>query len=123
GSRGQAAPKPQPIGRVVSVTGARVQGVMRGGPVASRRPVRIGATLKIVTPTSSVFGVVASLTVAEPGIAAGDGDRRLFDMDLLGEIPHGEAGDAPSGFQRGVSVYPLLDDDIHAATPDERARI
>ena len=111
-----AADHAQRIGRVVAVGGARVRGVIREGRGGD---LRIGAILKIVTPSSSVFGVVGSLAVADPAAEAHDGDRRVFEMELLGEIPR-PVGGSEARFQRGVAIYPVLDDDIHVATLDER---
>jgi len=90
GSRGADTAGRQPVGRVVSVNGAKVQGILRG-----RLPIRIGEILRIGTPASSVFGVVGTLAVAEPGVSAADGDRRVFEMELLGEIPAGNGAGPP----------------------------
>jgi DNA helicase HerA-like ATPase len=116
-----------PIGRVTSINGSKLQGllyeVIGSSGVAQPVPgLKIGCVLKIMTPVSAVFGVVGTISIADPTASIQDATR-VFDMELLGEIPKDTGIGAPPGFQRGVSVYPILDDDIYIATPDERARI
>ncbi len=120
------------VGRVISVDGAMYRGIVCGGsgggggngaarPLAAT--IRIGGVLKTVTPRSSVFGVVSSIAVADPAAEPGDSHKRIFEVELLGELPEDDGANADPGFQRGVAVYPVLDDGIFLATPDELARI
>ncbi len=128
-----------PVGRVISVDGAKFQGILCNGKDGKRGKggngatmpgsaphsarVQIGAVVKVATPRSRVFGVVSNLVVADPAAEAGDSHRRLFEVELLGEMPDGDGGNVDPGFQRGVAIYPVLDDDIYLATPDELGRI
>lgn len=128
-----------PVGRVISVDGAKLQGILCNGKDGKRGKggngatmpdgasrnarVQIGAVVKVATPRSRVFGMVSSLVVADPAAEAGDSRQRLFEVELLGEMPDGEGGNADAGFQRGVAMYPVLDDDIFLATRDELGQI
>jgi DNA helicase HerA-like ATPase len=126
----QADPSPHsyPVGRVIAVSGSKLQGILLpykgdSGAAAVTPDVRLGAIIKVETPHSSVFGVVGQLTVADPAADAFDSVRRQFDIELLGEIPRRDPNGVERSFNRGVAVYPVLDDDIYLATPDERSRI
>jgi len=115
-----------PIGRVIAVNGSRVQGVMSTGlngagssaGQQSKCPVQIGDTVKIATASSQVFGVISTLSTDHPSSETDTSALRLFDAELLGELP---GDDEP--FQRGVAIYPVLDEPIYLATTEERARI
>ena len=116
-----------PIGRVIAVNGAKVRGLLfdsvgSNGAAIPASALRIGAILKISTPASAVYGVVGTISIDDPSAPSREATR-LFELELLGEIPHGASDGPAAGFQRGVSIYPVLDDDIYVATADERARI
>ena len=116
-----------PVGRIISVNGARIQGLQydtigNNGAAVPAAPLRIGAILKVATPAAAVFGVVGNISISDPSVSASEATR-VFDLELLGEIPHGAADGPAASFQRGVSIYPVLDDEIFIATSDERARI
>ena len=116
-----------PIGRVISVNGSKIKGLLydavsSNGVAAPASALRLGSIVKITTPASAVFGVVGKMDIDDPSAPAHEATR-LFDLELLGEIPHNTGGVAPAGFQRGVSVYPVLDDGIYIASTDERVRI
>lgn len=116
-----------PIGRVVSINGSKVKGLLfdpvgSNGAAAPASTLRIGSVVKITTPASSVFGVVGTMGIDDPSAPAHQ-MTRLFNLELLGEIPHSSGVGPTPGFQRGVSVYPMLDDGIYLANTDERIRI
>jgi DNA helicase HerA-like ATPase len=79
--------------------------------------------VRVATPRSAVYGVVGTLIVDDPAPDAGDSRLREFQIQLLGEAVHSGDGQIGRGFQRGVAHYPLLDEDIFLATPDELAHI
>jgi len=121
-----AAPT-SPIGRVVSVNGSRVRGLLydavgSDGAVIPINNLRIGTILKMSTPSSAVFGVIGNFNIEDPSMPAREATR-LFDMELLGEIPHTSTTGRGASFQRGVSIYPVLDDNIYIANGDERILI
>lgn len=120
-----------PVGRVIAVDGARIKGILLGGlngagtgaaSADQSCPVQIGDTVRVSTDWSRVFAVVSSLTVADPAGEAAASTLRLFEAELLGELPVGEDGSLAQ-FQRGVAIYPVLDDEIFLASAEERARI
>ena len=116
-----------PIGRVVAINGSKIKGLLydavdSSGAALPASALRIGSILKITTPESAAFGVVGNISIADPSAPAHEATR-LFDLELLGEIPQGSGiGPAPA-FQRGISIYPVLDDGIYMANADERSRI
>lgn len=117
-----------PVGRVISVSGSALRGILlpykgNDGAAVVTPDLRIGAIVKVETANSSVFGVVGHLTVVDPSADAFDSVNRQFDVELLGEIPRRDPNGNERSFNRGVAVYPVLDDDIYLATPEERARI
>ena len=125
---GQSGDGPStPIGRVVSINGSKVRAVLYdavsgNGAAAPASALRIGSVVRISTPSSAVFGVVGSMSIDDPSTPAHEATR-MFDLELLGEIPRSSGVGPAPGFQRGVSIYPVLDDGIYIASTDERARI
>ena len=112
------------IGRVVAVSGSAVRGVLSDGPAESNDlTVRIGALLRIETSNALVFGIVSALNADEPPIFRADRERRLVDIELLGEAMGGRQNSVEIQFQRGVSSYPALGADIYTATRNDLARI
>ncbi len=119
-----------PVGRVIAVDGAQIKGILcngvngagNGTAAAKKCPLQIGDLVRMATTTSHVFGMISSLSVTDPTDTAEDGAAHLFQAELLGELPKDETDDNP-GFQRGVACYPVLDEPVHLATDDERARI
>ncbi|MBT3808786.1 MAG: ATP-binding protein [Rhodospirillaceae bacterium] len=117
-----------PIGRVIGVSGSALQGILlpykgEEGAAVVTPDLRIGSIIKVETANSTVFGVVGLLSMADPTADALNSVRRQFDVELLGEIPRRDPNGVERGFNRGVAVYPVLDDDIYLATPEERSRI
>lgn len=120
----------QPVGRVVAVDGAQIKGILcngvngagNGAAAAKKCPLQIGDMVRMATAKSYVFGAISSLSVTDPTDTAEDGAAHVFRAELLGELPKGENGES-TGFQRGVACYPVLDEPIHLATAEERARI
>jgi DNA helicase HerA-like ATPase len=113
------------IGHVLQVSGEYISGMLTPeasgvlqGAEGAYAPGQIGALVKIHTPASTVFGVVRALRVLEPVPEERSHERGALEINLFGEVMHGENG-APGVFDRGVSVYPVLGSDILAATADD----
>jgi hypothetical protein len=120
------------LGYVVSVSGARLTGVIDSDP---SRPVErdatpdrdaarteFGAMVKIRTRASSIFGVISSQWVGD-GRRSLDPPARMMAVDLLGEIMT-DANQCPVGsFRRGISVHPHLGAEIFTLTPEDLALV
>jgi DNA helicase HerA-like ATPase len=109
------------LGQVISVNGSRAR-VILGDPGSSRghdeSRVTIGKLIGVATSASLVIGVVSFVSGT-----GGEGDEALLtaDVDFLGEILRHRAPDAH--FQRGVSDYPAIGDQIVALHTDDIALI
>lgn len=103
------------IGTVVAVGGATITGLLEG-PAAA---VRIGALVKIAGETAAVYGVINGLKIDDPSVPLAAGDRRMAEIELVGEIPAGP----PGTFRRGVSQHPMLGQAILPVAADELAQI
>jgi DNA helicase HerA-like ATPase len=152
------------IGHVISVSGAKLSGVLspsgeagtNGSAADVGRMLQIGNLVKVSMPKSVAYGLVSKLEIRDPSGPPNGHDCRIIEIDLFGEslcngngsqngvengaqnnaqngaldgALHGEAngthnGSLPAGqFQRGVSVYPSLGDEIYSASSDELAVI
>ncbi len=121
---------PTLIGRVRHVMGATVtvelvRDVAGGSPLFRGRVYHIGQVGSLITIPQGpirVIGAVSMIGIAElvepppPGLVNPQGDRWLT-VQLLGEL------DAFGKFQRGVSTFPSLDDEVHFTTSDELGAI
>lgn len=113
------------LGRVVSVTGARVLAVRHrrsGGEPGGAPEPGIGTLVKIMTPGSVVFASISRLDIPLPASDSAEVEQCRFEAEFLGEaLVNGP--DRLAAFQRGVSVYPLLGDDVLATTSDDLAHV
>jgi len=111
------------VGKVISVNGATIRGLLTSGPDAdvTSADIQMGSVLKIETPRSKVFGMISNLVIENP--SANGHANRIFDIELLGEMSFKDGGNTTVGFQRGVATYPMLDDVIYLASQEERADI
>ena len=103
------------IGTVVAVGGATITGVLEGPAEA----VRIGALVRIAGTSSTAYGVVNGLRVDDPSVPLASGDRRIAEIELVGEIPNSGQG----AFRRGVSQHPTLGEAILPVPADDLGRI
>ena len=102
------------IGHVTAVSGSTVTGILRN----DAEGVRIGAIIRMPTPWSNVFGMVASLRVENTSVEPSPAEKKLVEVQILGEsLRDGKGG--TSGFQRGVSTYPSLGSDLYTTSRDE----
>ena len=109
------------IGRVVSVAGSEVvflhEKAQHNGANGSDHAngeagtLQIGSLVKMRTPTSTVFGMVSGLSIPVPGAKGDEGEMRIVELELLGETLMNGHGDQP--FQRGVSIFPSLGDEVY----------
>ena len=110
------------IGRVVSVTGSQVVALISDPETANGADpppaLQIGSLVKMKTPSSIVFGMISGLDIPVPAIDSTKSEMKVAELEVVGEAVNGANG-APPDFQRGVSVFPGLGDDVFAATPDD----
>ena len=131
------------IGRVVSVAGSEVVFLHEKRPGRAESDdataLQIGSLVKMRTPGSTVFGMVSGLTIPVPGAKGEQGEMKIVELELLGEAPinggddhgagggngHANGGDANGGgpgyccFQRGVSVFPSLGDEVFTTDQED----
>jgi len=100
------------LGLVVSVTGARagVRLYKTSSEEGDASRVTIGRLVATRTGQSRVIGVITRISVSAPEPGVEDGGFILADVDFLGEIKH--AGSERAFFQRGVTDYPTIGDQM-----------
>jgi DNA helicase HerA-like ATPase len=111
------------LAEVIAVSGSWISATVRDGsdgaiPTAMTEGLQIGGLVRIDAPGARVFGLVNSLRIEEIISPLGKGERRLVEIQLIGEIVLPKHG-ASVRFQRGVSAYPGLGAHIYAATAAE----
>ncbi len=140
------------IGHVVSVSGAKLSGVLspsgeaggNGSAADVGRVLQIGNLVKVSMPKSVAYGLVSKLEIRDPSGPPNGHDCRIIEIDLFGEslcngsgalngqvngAVNGEVNGDPADdlvandFQRGVSIYPSLGDEIYSASSEELAVI
>ena len=83
------------LGRVISVGGARLDGLLDGDAVVPRvsdpdiavDAPQVGGLVAIRTPTSIVYGMIGSLRLLDPSAEAVEGQKAVAEIDLIGEAP------------------------------------
>ena len=114
------------VGRVVAVSGSQVIALLQAqeqadGAKAPAKP-QIGTLMKMRTPSSTVFGMVSGLSIPIPRQDARNQELSIIEIEMVGEaMTDMETGDEP--FQRGVSVFPTLDDGVYTATTADLRRV
>jgi hypothetical protein len=129
----KAAPADFKVGHIISVTGAKVTATLVSiGPEAGaaqrlNNAVQIGSLVKMPTPGSIAFGIVATLSTGNPSPSPEFGEQWVVEIDLFGEflIMDDVGRPVETGFNllRGVSHYPGLGDDVYATTTEELQQI
>jgi len=114
----------EPIGRVIAVSAAQLIVLLQppSAPAATRAPLGLAALVKIQTRSSIVFGMISGLRVPLPSVTAPDDDLKIVEIELIGETSFGHGGTS-DGFRRGVSIFPVLEDLVYLATPDDLAQV
>lgn len=115
------------IGRVTAVDGATVRGLLQKSEDADLETghgrAQIGSMVKVRTRKSSVFGVISDITTTELSLDGAEEEKHLIAIDMVGEsFDEGEgegAGAQALSFQRGVSCYPSLGEEIFTTTKAE----
>ena len=113
----------QPLGRIVSVSGAQAIAMLTNGPpgaMASPERPEMGALVKIDAAQNIVLGLVSALSIPAPGTVQGEPEIRILELELVGELPRLE-DNRLGPFRRGLSGYPSLGDEVTLATHNELA--
>ena len=108
------------LGRVVSVSGSRLAGVLERRQADEAAGARLGGLVRIETAGGAVYGLVSALAVQNPTSASASAQTALMEIDLLGEAVSGESGVV---FRRGVCAYPALGAAISAADSADLALV
>jgi hypothetical protein len=108
------------VGNVISVSGTRIVGQMRSG--SDSPDVSVGMLVKAPAGKAHVFGIISGLK-SEPARDGLGEERRIFEIDLLGETIERHNGTVQTVFQRGVSSYPVLNAEILAASENDYALV
>src|SRR5262245_53463270 len=109
------------LGRIIAVDGSQATAAMDhlapGDAAVTPSILQIGSVVKIPTPMSVVFAMTRRLSIPEPAREPIEGERKLIELELLGECPRlAEGGLAP--FRRGVSNFPALGGGVFMATSE-----
>ena len=111
------------IGRVVGIHGSVLWGTLyddEDNTAASAA--RMGALVSLRGPESRVFGVVNALRRERDG-GGSQGERTVFEIQTLGEIPTTGPDAEAGGFRRGVSRYPPLGAPVTTVTIRDLAKV
>ncbi len=112
----------QQIGRIVSVTGSQAIVLLdpHDATQSTQKPAspELGTLLAISSSRSIVFGMISALSVPIPTHESAASEMCIVELELLGELPLDENGNALA-FRRGVSFYPCLGDRARMATRAE----
>jgi DNA helicase HerA-like ATPase len=113
------------LGRVVSVAGSGVSVLLEpgSGQAAPLSALQVGAVVRIPTPGSVVFGMIASLRIENPSSKPDDIETGFAEVELLGEELLATDDHSARPFQRGVSIYPGLGSITYTATRDDLSRV
>ena len=123
--RGVPATPPVQIAHVVSVAGSHCVAVIekpaQTASAAKDPRVQIGALVKIVTPGSSVMGLVSAVTSPMPS-SDGMEEMGLIEINLAGEVAADDHSKRLT-FKRGVSQLPSIGDPVLFADRHDLTRV
>ena len=77
----------QKIGRVVSLSGSKVIGLINGQQMNGEMPLQIGSLVKMHTDGAIVYGMVNGLSIPIPNQEETNDELRIAEMELVGEVP------------------------------------
>jgi len=114
------------LGQITTISGSRASALI---DIADEQlahlqypEIQIGSLVKMRTSCSNVFGLISALTAPDPSVGEDSERRRLARLELLGERPTDDDGQA-GPFRRGVSHFPALYSKVYAATPEDLASV
>ena len=89
---------------------------------ATTRGLQIGALIKIITPNSSVMGVISAISAPMPAAEGEPQSLGLIEINLAGEVAN-DASSRRLTFRRGVSSLPTLGDSVLLADKHDLTRV
>ncbi|MGH6906035.1 MAG: ATP-binding protein, partial [Geminicoccaceae bacterium] len=111
------------IGRVVGIHGSVLWGTLYDDEDnTGASAARMGALVSLRGPESRVFGIVNGLRRERDGGGA-QGERTVFEIQTLGEVPTAGPDAATAVFRRGVSRYPPLGAPVTTVTVKDLANV
>ncbi|HEY1505859.1 MAG TPA: DUF87 domain-containing protein [Stellaceae bacterium] len=113
------------IGRVVSVSGSQLICLLKDAgdqATAGRAEIEVGTIVRVCTPHSVAFAMVRAITIPIPSTVSSDEELKIAELELLGEILEAQ-NRQPGAFQRGVSFFPRLGNDVSLATQEDMQQI
>jgi DNA helicase HerA-like ATPase len=120
--RGTPAAPPIRLAHIVSVSGSHAVAVLeRQDAIATEARVQIGALIKVVTPNSSVLGVITAISAPMPAAEGEPQSLGLIEINLAGEVVHDQ--NRRLTFRRGVSSLPSLGDSVLLADKHDLTRV
>jgi DNA helicase HerA-like ATPase len=121
--RGIPAVAPIRLAHIVSVSGSHAVAMLERqdaiADVVSR--IQIGGLVKVITPVSSVIGIVSAISAPMP---SGEGEAvplGLIEINLMGEVAQDSSKRLT--FRRGVSALPSLGDGVLLADKHDLTRV
>jgi DNA helicase HerA-like ATPase len=107
-----------PFGRIISVRGSLARLGIHAAPHMGQFEARatVGRFVSIRCASSNVIAMITEVSCE--GLSPADRDRYVAtaSVDLLGEINPGPSG---TRFQRGVTIYPAINDEVNPITNQE----
>ncbi len=103
------------LGQITEITGSTATVLLHEAFAPVCPP--IGSVLTVKTRSSIVLCLTTAMQMPQTGDGSENLSGRTIAVELVGELPKDSKGELCS-FQRGVSTYPKLADDVHAASAD-----
>ncbi len=107
------------IGEVVSITGShalvRIYNETHQG---DRERLQLGAIVSVDTGAVVVLALIAGMSIPAPSLDDGANDVKVMELEMIGEFVK-PSSTSPARFQRGVSHYPTLGDQVFIAARTE----
>ncbi|HLI22997.1 MAG TPA: DUF87 domain-containing protein [Stellaceae bacterium] len=108
----------QKIGRVVSVSGSQLVCLLQMPQDGARWAIEVGTIVRLTTPHSRAFAMVHAISIPIPSAISSEDELNIAELELLGEILMKD--DAPAApFQRGVSFFPRLGNEVSFASQED----
>jgi DNA helicase HerA-like ATPase len=110
------------LGRIIGITGSgAIARLFKAEASDDESRVTIGRLVGITAETSLIVGVVVRMSVSPPDAEDIESGSLVTDIDFMGEIKN--YGAPAASFQRGVSTYPTIGNDISRLLTDDIATI